>query len=335
MGDRSSIEWTDATWNPLIGCSRVSAGCEHCYAERFASRFSDEGYRYHGIARRSPAGPRWTGKVRLVEELLDKPLRWKRPRRIFVNSMSDLFHENVPDLWIDRVFAVMALAPHHTFLVLTKRPEQMQGYLRTAERASMIWNVADRVACNLNLSENHPGAAYLRDGARAASLPLPNVHLGVSIENRDALARADVLRAIPAALRFLSIEPLLSSLGDLDLSGIGWVIVGGESGPGARPFDLAWARSAIMQCTAANVPCFVKQIGAEPFDSAGAHEPGADALCPHHHQDGVLPLNEIDGSTERQVWWCTCCGRLSGLRDRKGGDVREWPENLRVRQYPA
>ncbi|MBY6277267.1 DUF5131 family protein [Symbiobacterium thermophilum] len=129
MGDRTRIEWTDATWNPIRGCSRVSEGCRNCYAERMAARFSGPGRPYEDLVRRTPHGPRWTGEVRLVEELLDAPLHWRRPRRIFVNSMSDLFHEAVPDEWIDKVFAVMALAEHHTFQVLTKRPERMLRYL--------------------------------------------------------------------------------------------------------------------------------------------------------------------------------------------------------------
>src|SRR6185295_14646626 len=128
MADKSKIEWTDATWNPIRGCSVVSEGCRHCYAMQVAARFSDKGQAYEGLAYRNESGAHWTGKVRLIEEHLEDPLRWKRPRRIFVNSMSDLFHESIPDEWIDRVFSVMAMAPQHTFQILTKRPERMKAW---------------------------------------------------------------------------------------------------------------------------------------------------------------------------------------------------------------
>lgn len=190
MGDRSAIEWTDATWNPVTGCSKVSPGCANCYAETLSLRFG------------WTPGP-WTPanaaeNVKLRPERLSQPLAWRRPRMVFVNSMSDLFHELVDFEYVDRVFAVMAAAPKHTFQILTKRPERMREYARR----------------------------YVREHGA----PLPHVWLGVSIENNRWAARADVLRETPAAIRFISAEPLLGPLDRLDLTGIDWIIVGGESG---------------------------------------------------------------------------------------------------------
>lgn len=239
MSDRTAIEWTHipgyipATWNPVAGCTRVSEGCRNCYAERMAARFSDPGMWGHGYAERTSAGGRWTGRVELQPDKLDIPLRARRPRCYFVNSTSDLFHERLPDDAIDRVFAVMALAPQHIFIVLTKRSERMRGYFSTNPRIKI--------------------ARY--------RWPLRNVWLGVSIEDRSALPRLDNLRATPSAVRLVSFEPLLDGLGDLDLAGIDWAITGGESGPGARPMHPDWARSIRDQCIAASVPFFFKQNG--------------------------------------------------------------------------
>jgi protein gp37 len=219
MSDRSAIEWTDATWNPVRGCVKVSPGCKHCYAETFAERF-------RGV----PGHPFEQGfDVRLVPEKLDEPLRWRAARRVFVNSMSDLFQEAVPTAFIAQVGQRMASAPWHTFQVLTKRHDRMRDLLR----GELSW-LAD----------------------------LPHVWFGVSVENRNhGMTRIEVLRDTPAALRFLSIEPLLEDLGTLDLRGIGWVIVGGESGPGARPMEEPWVLSIRDQCAAENVPFFFKQWG--------------------------------------------------------------------------
>jgi protein gp37 len=214
MSATSTIEWTEATWNPVTGCTKVSPGCAHCYAETFAERFRGvPGHTYEqGF------------DLRLWPERLDLPLRWRKPRRVFVNSMSDLFHEDVPDAFVAEVFAVMAQASRHTFQVLTKRPERL--------------------------------------AALAPSLPWPaNVWMGVSIENRRFVHRADYLRQIPAAVRFISAEPLLGPLERLSLDGIDWLIVGGESGPRARPMDLAWARDVVAQCRTDGVAPFVKQLG--------------------------------------------------------------------------
>ncbi len=212
MADRSAIEWTEATWNPVTGCTKVSPGCAKCYAQRIAERFRG--------TRAFPNG----FDVTLRHDRLDIPLRWKRPRKIFVNSMSDLFHERVPLDFIQAVFSTMRQAHWHQFQVLTKR------------------------------------SARLRE--LAAELDWPdNVWMGVSVENQRWTSRIDDLCQVPAAVRFLSVEPLLGPL-SLDLGGIDWVIVGGESGPGARPMRADWARSVREQCEAAGVPFFFKQWGA-------------------------------------------------------------------------
>ncbi len=220
MADRSAIEWTEATWNPVTGCTQISPGCAHCYAKRFAERF-------RGV----PGHPYERGfDVVLRPERLEQPLKWKRPRTIFVNSMSDLFHEEIADSFVTEVFDVMERAHWHKFQVLTKRPE----------RAAVL----------------------------APSLPWPsNVWLGVSVENQRWTTRIDELRTIDASVRFLSCEPLLGPL-ELDLDGIHWVIAGGESGPRARPMRPEWARSIRDQCLAAGVPFFFKQWGAH--DASGA-----------------------------------------------------------------
>jgi protein gp37 len=214
MSDQSRIEWTDATWNPVRGCTKVSPGCKHCYAETFAERF-------RGV----PGHPFEQGfDLRLVPSALGLPLTWRRPRLIFVNSMSDLFHEDVSDDYIARVFAVMRDARHHQFQVLTKRAERM---------ASL-----------------------------AARLPLSaNVWIGVSVENADYQGRIDRLRDVPATVRFVSLEPLLGPLPALSLRNIHWVIVGGESGPRARPMAAAWVREIRDQCQQKSVPFFFKQWG--------------------------------------------------------------------------
>ena len=201
----TSIEWTDDTWNPTRGCSRVSEGCRNCYAERVAARFSGAGKPYEGLATMTPSGPRWTGKVALIEEHLADPLRWRTPRRIFVNSMSDLFHESVPDEWIDRIFAVMAIARDHTFQILTKRPERMREYLEQVsdERDMQRWARWADIA-------KSPCAAGMFD---ELDWPLPNVHLGVSVEDQaTADARIELLLQTPAAVRWASYEPALGPL---------------------------------------------------------------------------------------------------------------------------
>jgi protein gp37 len=227
MSDQTRIEWTDATWNPIRGCTKISPGCTHCYAETFAERF-------RGV----PGHPYEQGfDLRLVPEKLGDPLRWRAPRMIFVNSMSDLFHRDVPEDYIEDVVRVMLRADWHTYQVLTKRSGRMRELLQTR----------------------------LRDAAEASQ-----IWWGVSVENRrDGLPRIDDLRASPARTRFLSIEPLLEDLGRLDLRGIHWVILGGESGPGARPMHRDWVIAIRDQCHAAGVPFFFKQWGGTRKAKAG------------------------------------------------------------------
>jgi len=290
VGAKTAIEWTDATWNAVRGCTRVSRGCGGpgreggCYAETIAARFSGPGQPYEGLARRVGGEARWTGKVALVETHLADPLRWRRPRRIFVNSMSDLFHEAVPDSWIDRIFAVMALAPQHTFQVLTKRPERMRAYL-AQPFGDYCDEFIERISDAAVALAGDPCAAHVED----ATWPLPNVWFGVSVEDQAAAnARIPALLGTAAAVRFLSCEPLL---GPVDLMSViaadgplgrfvpfnalsatnwvtgqptpslDWVIAGGESGPRARPMHPAWARGLRDQCSAAGVPFFFKQWG--------------------------------------------------------------------------
>ncbi len=219
MADYSKIEWTDSTWNPVRGCTKISPGCKHCYAEAFAERF-------RGV----PGHPYEQGfDLRLVPEKLTEPLFWPTPRMVFVNSMSDLFHEGVPDEYIITVARVMEMASWHTFQVLTKRSSRMRSLL---------------------------------NGCLAFAAQLPHIWWGVSVENRRyGCPRIDDLQNSNARVRFLSIEPLLEDLGGLDLSGIHWVIVGGESGPGARPLDPEWVRSIMAQCKKAKIPFFFKQWG--------------------------------------------------------------------------
>lgn len=277
----TDIQWTDEVWNCVRGCSRVSSGCGDstgggCYAERQAFRFSGPVMPYEGLVKMTPKGPRWTGKVVLVEDKLQDPLRWKKPRRIFVNSMSDLFHEALSDEQIDRVFAVMCLAKQHTFQVLTKRPKRMLAYFSDPYHMNRTRTWA------LVLDQMR----VLREAA--ASWPLPNVWLGTSVEDqKTADERIPLLLQTPAAVRWISAEPLLAPInlnsiachgaGYVDaLSGRGhdgvtpddsagpsidWVVAGGESGPKARPMHPDWARSLRDQCVAAGVPFFFKQWG--------------------------------------------------------------------------
>ena len=219
MSQHSEIEWTDATWNPVRGCTKITPGCDHCYAATFAERF-------RGV----PGHPYEQGfDLRLVPEKLAEPLRWKTPKMIFVNSMSDLFHKDVPDDYVEAVGHVMERANWHTYQVLTKRSSRLRDMLKTRLQFAAT---------------------------------LPNIWWGVSVENRaQGLVRIRHLQEAPAAIRFLSIEPLLEDLGEINLDGIHWVIVGGESGAGARPMEKEWVVSLREQCARANVPFFFKQWG--------------------------------------------------------------------------
>lgn len=309
MGDNTGIEWCEATWNPVVGCSLVSLGCTNCYAMSQAARLLDGNPKtphYAGTTQPSKGGPVWTGKVAIApDHIMKQPLKWTRPRVIFVNSMGDLFHNRVPDSWIDQVFAIMALCPHHTFQVLTKRPERMLAYFDDPEHRAKeiggalgdmldgdwIWGdgkqyrqpIQAMISLAYGLSPDDQGFA-MED-----FLPLPNVWLGTSVEDqRRAVERLPFLVQVPAAVRFVSGEPLL---GEVDLSRwlgempkIDWVIAGGESGKGARPMHPDWARSLRDQCAAAGVPFFFKQWGEwGPLMSKGAHGP-----LPYHVESGCV-----------------------------------------------
>lgn len=327
MSTRTGIEWTDATWNVLVGCTKVSRGCKHCYAKTLHDR------RQVAYLSGKPMPPQYAHpfeRVQFLPERLDQPLRWRAPRRIFVNALSDLFHDQVTDEQLDRIFAVMALAPRHTFQVLTKRPERMRDYLSARYLPGRIVDT------------------FIRFGGWAFTTewPLENVWLGVSVENQDcANERIPLLARTPAAVRFLSCEPLLGpidfeeagSLGpevgdpwafsaltgtdgcDEPIPGMDWVIVGGESGPGARPMDLRWAASIVAQCRAAGVPVFVKQLGAVPMEPESDWRGRAltrvlSAKNRNRVPDGFVPL---------------ACGG-----DAKGGRIECWPAELQVREFP-
>lgn len=352
----SKIQWTEQTWNPITGCSRVSAGCRNCYAEVMTRRLQAIGQpKYQGLLHEHG---RFNGKVRFDEKALLAPLKRKKPTTYFVNSMSDLFHENVTDEWIDKVFAVMALAPQHTFQILTKRAERMREYLesRSWQKPKATVDGAygyDRISRWMNdlpvpWSRSMPIAGERRASWRG--WPLPNVWLGVSAENQEqADERIPHLLETPAAVRWLSAEPLLEDLNlkavrnnanlaegqpwidalngyawedngvdYYDVCNIGgaldWIVVGGESGPNARPCNIDWIRSVVQQCQSANVPVFVKQLGGNVMLSAEVQKtwPGVAVA---------------DCSSEEWTY-------KARLNHSKGGEPSEWPEDLRVRMMP-
>lgn len=326
----SNIEWTDATWNPVVGCTPVSPGCLNCYAATMAVRLEAMGQKpYVGLTVKGKGakGQRdrgtkgssravFNGTVRMLPERLTEPLRWRKPRMVFVDSMSDLFHEDVPFEFIDRVRAVMLLCEWHTFQVLTKRTSRMALYC-ASERDSLVARAMYEMV--KELPKGHPAVARYRQISHA---PLPraasNIWLGTSVEDQvRADERIPHLLRCPAAVRFLSVEPLLGPV-DLKLGSrgndlrtrapyIGWVIVGGESGPGARPCNVEWIESIVTQCKAAGVPVFVKQLGARPEYTTMKHY----------------------GGRREQLM-----SNGGPLRDRKGGDPAEWSERLRVREWP-
>lgn len=342
----SAIEWTEDTWNPVVGCSRVSRGCEHCYAERESRRLMHH-EAYEGVTRSTSKGPRWTGKVNCLPERLDQPLRWRKPRRIFVNSMSDLFHPDVPDEFIDQVFAVMALAPHHVFQILTKRPERMREYLSARLRLEHIYDHW------YSFSENSPAAQ---------AWPLPNVWLGTSVEDQaTADERIPHLLQTPAAVRWLSCEPLLGPVdlrrfppfsftraspeevramrrvypgglpadslnAQIERMRLHWVVAGGESGPGARPMHPDWARSLRDQCVEAGVPFFFKQRGAWTWDDPGD---GSDP-------DGMLMGDGLLVKEGEEVWIAESLtavpvkrvGKKAAGRELDGQTWDQYPEAL-------
>ncbi|OBC14079.1 hypothetical protein A5784_30730 [Mycobacterium sp. 852013-50091_SCH5140682] len=250
MSDNTKIEWSDATWNVIIGCDKVSPGCDHCYAIRTAHRMqANPNPKVREPYAGTESGGEWTGQVNLVADRLHLPLSWSRPRRIFVNAQSDLFHDQVPDDYIAAVFGVMAVASWHTFQVLTKRHARMRSLLSSKDFRVRVEDYAD------DLATDDPRTQH-------ESWPLSNVWLGVSAEDaRWAKIRGDALRETQAAVRFFSCEPLLGPMDDIDLTGIDWVITGGESGPGARPAHPQWFRSIRDQCQAAGVAYLHKQHG--------------------------------------------------------------------------
>lgn len=317
MGDKTAIEWTDATWNPVSGCSKVSPGCAHCYAERVSHRY--------GFTRQPWTAEHAAENVVLHPDRLEQPLHWRKPKRIFVNSMSDLFHEQVPDSFIDRVFGVMAMAPEHIFQVLTKRPERMQQYISDKGRSMAV----------LSTTGNDEDGYHVPLGAW--DWPLPNAWLGVSAEyQRQADERIPLLLQTPAAVRFVSLEPLLGPIdlhrlwghvnigGSVDmcldaltgyaapawggrkaipegvygrkmLDGLDWVIAGGETqGPRKRHMKLEWAASLRDQCVTAGVPFFFKQV------SGSRPGLGEDALGGAVWHQFPTPLSQTEGLTQLQ-----------------------------------
>ena len=346
---KTSIEWTDYSWPVVNGCSRASAGCQNCYAERLAATRLRHHPRYAGLAEWHNGKPRWTGETRLAANELEKPLRWRKPRRIFVADMGDLFHRANSNETIAAVFGVMAATPWHTFQVLTKRAARMLAWfewlgnvpatyatsrlyrsdlfdavnvkaLLGQEPASKI--SSDAVDCMKwamhTLPREDRSDRFAMDllaasvDTRCVRWPLPNVWLGVSAEDQaTADERIPHLLACPAAVRWVSAEPLL---GPVDLTAylgrLDWAVVGGESGPGARPCSIGWIRDIVQQCGAASVRRFVKQLGGNPLGRGSDLQIRVSGRGSDEYR---FPLE---------------------LRDRKGGDVSEWPEDLRVREYP-
>jgi protein gp37 len=262
----TSIEWTETTWNPTSGCDRISPGCDRCYALTLAKRLKAMGqpkYQTDGDPRTS--GPGFG--VAVHPDVLTEPLRWRKPRKCFVDSMADLMHAKVPTTFLAQVWAVMALTPQHTYQILTKRPER---YRRVLDGPCRCGGGHPPGLDFRRLVEDH--ARRLAPGREVdlvAGWPLANVWLGTSIESDDYVRRADDLRAAPAAVRFLSLEPLLGPLASLDLAGIDWVIVGGESGPGFRPLDLDWVRDLRDRCIRLRIPLFFKQVGGRSPKAGG------------------------------------------------------------------
>ena len=263
MADKTAIEWTDATWNPVTGCSIASPGCRHCYAMRLAGTRLKHHPSRRGLTGKGNSGPVWTGQVRFNEKWLIDPLRRRAPKRIFACAHGDLFHPSVPAEWIDLVHAVMAFAPRHDFQVLTKRSARMEAYFTDP-------GLEERVrAAARDLQQRYPRRRDLRRLPEHPLFPLPNEWLGVSVEDCPRTLRIDHLRRTPAALRFVSFEPLLEYPGPLDLSGISWAIVGGESGPRARRMQVDWVHVILDACFDQDVAFFFKQWGGPRPKSAG------------------------------------------------------------------
>ncbi len=344
MADKTHISWTQATWNPLVGCEKCAPGCASCYAIKVVHRMASNPntkirQANAGLTVRLGNGVMdWTGRIRLLSERLTQPLRWKQPRMIFVNSLSDLFHPDVPFEFIDRVFGIMAYCPQHIFQILTKRPTRMLEYFQSRDYdqecgtfPKEVWNGAWRAG----VPEKQVEADY------DVEWPLRNVWLGVSVANQaDADRDIPILLQVPAAVRWVSYEPAIgpinfnaiavkdgtdgvssgldvlngcrwwcSDQGDYgeERKRLDWLVIGGESGPQARLFNLQWAWDVVAQCRQAGVACFVKQLGAQPYTRCLLMQ---TADGPHYASISLL------------------------LKDKKGGNMAEWPEDLRVREFP-
>lgn len=329
MGSRSKIEWTESSWTPIrtrnretgkVGwhCEHASPGCELCYAESLN--------RVYGTQLPFKPGHRKDVELFVDEKMLTAPLRWRRPRMVFVCSMTDLFADFTKDEWIDKVFAVMALFPQHTFQCLTKRPDRMRTYVND-------W------FSHLGTSEaiiNHPnGARRVGDFFDWEMMPavLFNLWLGISAEDQ---ARADEripdLLATPAAIRFVSYEPALEPVDFTAYPAVDWIIVGGESGPKARPFNVAWARSVVRQCLGTETACFVKQLGAFVLDRNDA---GFDGCEPTAWPEHIESEDRIDYDPFGYIDEAQGAPARIRLRDRKGADIEEFPPDLRVREFPT
>ena len=335
----SKIQWTERTWNPTRGCRRISPGCVNCYAEKVATRFCGEGLPYEGLIQLG----KWNGETTFAADKLTDPLSWQKPALIFVDSMSDLFYEGFSAAQIDQVLAVMLLTPRHTYQVLTKRADRMAKYLTDPGLYGRVLACADEIRLR------HPRLRLNEIGISDPSkVPASWIWWGVSVENQEyADKRIPWLLDTPAAVRFVSYEPALGPVDftrmqvvaprppngpgvwlnaltghvagpdDVLPAKLDWLIAGGESGTGARPFDIAWAHSAVEQCKAAGVPVFVKQLGARPIGLR-------DDVCDACSSGLVVPRNRhgLD------------CPGGPVLRDPKGGDWTEWPADLRVREFP-
>lgn len=300
MADNTGIEWTDATWNPVTGCDKVSAGCDHCYAETIAHRFDGTPQFPNGF------------RVTLRPERLDQPFRWRRPRRVFVNSMSDLFHDQVPDYYIAQVFAVMTVARQHTFQILTKRHARMRSLVGRG-----LLDLVDHEAASM--------------GFKVDRWPLPNVWLGVSAENQQwADIRIPALLDTPAAVRFISAEPLLGPLSIFASSkidrdpGLDWVIAGGESGRGARPMHPSWVRALRNECAGASVPFLFKQWGEyRPLEHP--NDDGAHLYV--EHETGRTATDDDMWHIDAGKWWGVRReGKQRAGRDLDGQTWDQFPE---------
>lgn len=338
---KTSIEWTDRAWPVIDGCRSCSSGCENCYAARLAATRLKNTPRYKRLAVMKNSGPQWTGKTRFIEKEIYVPIRTRKPSRFFVCNMGDLFYEDVPDEWIDRVLAVMLLSPQHTFQVLTKRAKRMHDYLLAPDLYTRVLRQADIVRVDLRNARLPRLAMHNVGISDPALIPAKWIWWGVSVEDqKTAEERIPWLLASPAALRWVSYEPALGLVNfnhlDVERAGLDmywvnaltgrntdmgrpcrdvqkldWIVVGGESGPGARSTDMAWIRRTVTDCRNAGVACFVKQLGAYPTSS------DTDDRYGHRMQPHLSGPSRIV------------------LQHKKGANMPEWPLDLRVREWPV